>query len=283
MWGGVVDIKLLKSSILSNTIPKFLIFFVDEPALYRQYIHSISSTISRDYEIYSTAREAIYDIESNIKDDHIYVVFDDLKIVDEEIEKLKISNKNVIICFNSLLSDLPQGVASILKKYDKYFVTFNKIDKDTLLAYALKLCKNNKCSVDSGVLAKLIECCDYDLGIMINELNKIFLLEQSNSNLLVNYMIDEGFIDYRDVSLSRFVDCVVSKNKNSFLMYQKIEDSPITIITNIYNVSLNMLKQTRAVAYSRLMKICFELQKGIVDGTVDSKYAIKYLLLRWFS
>ena len=75
-----MNIKTLKTSILSNTIPKFLVFFVEEPTLYRQYLHSISSTLGKDYELYSTIKEAIYDIETGIKEDHIYVVFVDVSV-----------------------------------------------------------------------------------------------------------------------------------------------------------------------------------------------------------
>ena len=276
-----MDIKLLKSCIFSNTIPNFLVFFVEEPALYRQYLNSISNTLNKDYEIYDTAREAIYDIESNIKDDHIYLIFDDTKISGEELSKLLGSGKNVILCYNDISSS--QKLHGILSKYSSNVVEFRKIDRDTLLAYAIKLCKNNKCSVDTDVLIKLIDCCDCDLGIMINELNKIFLLEQSNSNLLVNYLINEGFIDYRDISLDRFVNSVISRDYDSFVVGQKIEDSPVTVLTAVYNSALNKLKSTRAIQYSKLMSLCFNIQKGILDGTIDSKYAIRYLLLRWFS
>lgn len=276
-----MDIKLLKSCIFSNTIPNFLVFFVEEPALYRQYLNSISNTLNKDYEIYDTAREAIYDIESNIKDDHIYLIFDDTKISGEELSKLLDSGKNIILCYNDISSS--QKLHGVLSKYSSNVVEFRKIDRDTLLAYAIKLCKNNKCSVDTDVLIKLIDCCDCDLGIMINELNKIFLLEQSNSNLLVNYLINEGFIDYRDISLDRFVNSVISRDYDSFVVGQKIEDSPVTVLTAVYNSALNKLKSTRAVQYSKLMGLCFNIQKGILDGTIDSKYAIRYLLLRWFS
>lgn len=276
-----MDIKLLKSCIFSNTIPNFLVFFVEEPALYRQYLNSISNTLNKDYEIYDTAREAIYDIESNIKDDHIYLIFDDVKISGEELSKLLDSGKNIILCYNDISSS--QKLHGVLSKYSSNVVEFRKIDRDTLLAYAIKLCKNNKCSVDTDVLIKLIDCCDCDLGIMINELNKIFLLEQSNSNLLVNYLINEGFIDYRDISLDRFVNSVISRDYDSFVIGQKIEDSPVTVLTAVYNSALNRLKSTRAIQYSKLMGLCFNIQKGILDGTIDSKYAIRYLLLRWFS
>lgn len=276
-----MDIKLLKSCIFSNTIPNFLVFFVEESALYRQYLNSISNTLNKDYEIYDTAREAIYDIESNIKDDHIYLIFDDTKISGEELSKLLDSGKNIILCYNDISSS--QKLHGVLSKYSSNVVEFRKIDRDTLLAYAIKLCKNNKCSVDTDILIKLIDCCDCDLGIMINELNKIFLLEQSNSNLLVNYLINEGFIDYRDISLDRFVNSVISRDYDSFVVGQKIEDSPVTVLTAVYNSALNKLKSTRAVQYSKLMGLCFNIQKGILDGTIDSKYAIRYLLLRWFS
>ena len=276
-----MDIKLLKSCIFSNTIPNFLVFLVEEPALYRQYLNSISNTLNKDYEIYDTAREAIYDIESNIKDDHIYLIFDDVKISEEELSKLLESDKNIILCYNNI--SLPQKIYDVINKHRNNIVEFRKIDKDTLLAYAIKLCKNNKCTVDTDTLIKLIECCNCDLGIMINELIKIFLLEQSNSNLLVNYLINEGFIDYRDISLDRFVSSVINRSCDSFIIEQKIEDSPVIILTAIYNSALNKLKSTRAVQYSKLMSLCFNIQKGILDGTIDSKYAIRYLLLRWFS
>ena len=276
-----MDIKLLKSCIFSNTIPNFLVFFIEEPALYRQYLNSISNTLNKDYEIYDTAREAIYDIESNIKDDHIYLVFDDVKVSEEELSKLLDSGKNVILCYNDISSS--QKLHGVLSKYSSNVVEFRKIDRDTLLAYAIKLCKNNKCTIDTDNLIRLIDCCNCDLGIMINELSKIFLLEQSNSNLLVNYLTNEGFIDYRDISLDRFVNSVINRDYDSFIIGQKIEDSPVTTLTAVYNSALNKLKSTRAIQYSKLMSLCFNVQKGILDGTLDAKYAIRYLLLRWFS
>ena len=277
----VMDIKLLKSSIFSNTIPKFLIFFVEEPALYRQYIHSISNTVCKDFEIYSSAKEVIYTIDSNIKDDCIYVIFDDLKISLDEMNRLASSGKNVIVCYNSPLSDIPQEVQNVLKKFNDNSVAFNKVDKDTILAYSLKLCKNNKCSVNTDVLIKLIDYCNCDLGIVMNELNKIFLLEQSNSNVLVNYLLNECFIDYRDVSVWKLVNLILDRNTESFSVCQEVDESPVTILTLLYNSAFNKLKETNAVAYSRLMKMCFSIQKGILDGTIEQEYALKYLMIRW--
>jgi hypothetical protein len=278
-----MNIKTLKASILSNTIPNFLIFFIEEPALYRQYIHSISSTLGKDYEIYSTVKEAIYDIETGIKEDHLYVVFDDVCVCEEEIAKIARFNKNVILCYNCKQSELNLKNPHSLDAYKNNFVSFYKLDKDTLLAYAIKLCKTNKCAIEQEILVRLIDCCNNDLGIMVNELDKIFILEQSNSNVLVNYLLNEGFIDYRDVSLEDFVSAVVGKDtKKSINMLRKIDDPPVTILMFIYNYALNMLKTSRNIDYVYLLKLCFSLQKGIIDGTVSSDYAIEYLLYRWF-
>ena len=278
-----MNIKTLKASILSNTIPNFLIFFIEEPALYRQYIHSISSTIGKDYEIYSTVKEAIYDIETGIKEDYIYVVFDDVEVSEEEINKVVGFNKNVILCYNCKQSDLKLKNIRNFDSYKSSFVSFYKLDKDTLLAYAIKLCKTKKCTIEQEILIRLIDYCNNDLGIMVSELDKIFILEQSNSNVLVNYLLNEGFIDYRDVALEDFVSAVVGTHKKQAMnMLRKIDDPPVTIIMSIYNYALYMFKTTRNIDYVKLLKLCFSLQKGIVDGTVSSSYAIEYLLCRWF-
>lgn len=278
-----MNIKTLKTSIFSNTIPNFLIFFIEEPALYRQYINSISSTLGKDYEIYATVKEAIYDIETGIKEDHIYLVFDDFGVSEEEVNKIVGFNKNVILCYNCKQSDLKLKNPRSLDLYKNNIVSFYKLDKDTLLAYAIKLCKTNKCTIEQEILTRLIDCCNNDLGIMVSELDKIFILEQSNSNVLVNYLLNEGFIDYRDVVLADFVGAVVRKDKDAVRMYNRIEDPAITVLIFIYNYAIERLKTTRNNAYVELLKICFNLQKGIVDGTINSSYAIKYLLSRWLS
>ncbi len=278
-----MNIKTLKTSILSNTIPKFLVFFVEEPTLYRQYIHSIASTLGKDYEIYTTVKEAIYDIETGIKEDRVYVIFDDVSVCEEEVTKIVGFNKNVILCYNCKQSELKLKNPHSLDAYKNNFVSFYKLDKDTLLAYATKLCKTNKCTIEQEVLVRLIDCCNNDLGIMIGELDKIFILEQSNSNVLVNYLLNEGFVDYRDVALADFVGAVVRKDKEAIKMYQKIDEPPVTVLVVIYNYALDRLKVTRNNEYVKLLKLCFNLQKGIVDGTISSNYALRYLMYRWLS
>ena len=277
----MMDITVLKSSIFSNTVPKFMIFYVEEPALYKQYKTSIGNTVGLDYEVYLTVKEAIYDIESNIKDNHIYLVLDDVGVDSESIEKLLKYGKNVILCYNSKKSDIPKKAFQVLEKYDSYSVSFEKTDKNTLLAYAIKLCKKNKCAIEQELLIKLIECCNCDLGILVNELDKIFTLEQSNSNVLASYMINNGFIDYRDISMWGFINSFINKEKDCVYMSTRLSDSPVTLLTCIYNTALQKLKTTRLIQYSKLMKMCFNIQKGILDGILDSRYAIKYLMMWW--
>lgn len=272
-----MDIKLLKSSILSNAIPNFMIFYIEEVALYRQYIKTISSTLNKEYKIYSNVNEIIYDIETNIKEDYVYVTFDDIKIDEATIDYLIKLNKNIILCYNK------DCKFDLLKKYNKYLVKFNKLDKETLLAYGQKLCKNNKCSISQENIIKLIDYCNNDLGIFLNELEKIFLLEQENSNVLVEYLLNEGFIDYRDANIWKFIYLVIKKNTEAFNYLLKLNDSPVTIIQNIYTSALKELKNSRNNNYIKLLNLCFNVHKGILDGSFDSTYAIKYILLRWFS
>lgn len=271
-----MDIKLLKSSILSNTIPNFIIFYIEEVALYKQYIKSIANTLNKEYKVYKNVKEILYDIESGIKDDCIYVTFDDVEITESVVEDLIHLNKNIILCYSN-------NKFNLLKKYDKYVVKFNKLSKETLLAYGLKLCKNNKCSITQDNIIKLIEYCNNDLGIFLNELDKIFLLEQENSNVLVEYLLNEGFIDYRDINIWKFIYFVIKKDKRAFDYFLKLDESPVTIIHNIYSQALNELKNSRNNDYIKLLKLCFKVSKGILDGSFDSEYAIKYILLGWFS
>ena len=69
-----MDIKLLKTDILSNNIPNFLIFEVYEYALAEQYIDYISSTINKPIKLYYSSKEVIYDIETNLKEDYLYII-----------------------------------------------------------------------------------------------------------------------------------------------------------------------------------------------------------------
>ena len=274
-----MDIKLLKTDILSNNIPNFLIFEVYEYALAEQYIDYISSTINKPIKLYYSSKEAIYDIETNLKEDYLYIIYNDKSVIsDEDIVKALINSKRNIIVYYTELDKR----SSFYKNNKNYIVEFKKLDKNTLLAYAIKLCKDKKCSIDQGKLITLIEYCNNDLGILINELDKIFTLEQENSNVLAKYLLEEGFIDYRETNIFDFINLILNKDKKAFEYYLRINESPVNILINLFNISKKRFISSRNLFYKDVMKLSYNLYCRILSGTIDSSYSIKYLMLKVF-
>ena len=274
-----MDIKLLKTDILSNNIPNFLIFEVYEYALAEQYIDYISSTINKPIKLYYSSKEVIYDIETNLKEDYLYIIYNDKSVIsDEDIVKALINSKRNIIVYYTELDKR----SSFYKNNKNYIVEFKKLDKNTLLAYAIKLCKDKKCSIDQGKLITLIEYCNNDLGILINELDKIFTLEQENSNVLTKYLLEEGFIDYRETNIFDFINLILNKDKKAFEYYLRINESPVNILINLFNISKKRFISSRNLFYKDVMKLSYNLYCRILSGTIDSSYSIKYLMLKVF-
>lgn len=274
-----MDIKLLKTDILSNNIPNFLIFEVYEYALARQYIDYISNTINKPKKFYYSAKEVIYEIETNLKEDNLYIIYNDKLVIadDNLIKKLIDSKRNVIVYFSEL-----DKRSTFYKNNEKSIVSFQKLDKYTLLAYAEKLCKDHKCSIEQNKLMKLIEYCNNDLSILLNELDKIFTLEQENSNVLTQYLLDEGFIDYRETNIFDFINLILNRNTEAFSYYLRVNESEVTILINLFNMSKRRFMSSRNLFYKDIMKLSYKLYCEILDGTINSSYVISYLLMRIF-
>lgn len=275
-----MDIKLLKSDILSNNIPKFLIFIEEEPALSRQYIHSISNTLNKAYKYYDTADAVIYDVSTDLRNDYVYIIYNDDKSLKNSayIDALVQTGRNIIMCFPSIDKN-----SSVYKEYKKYFVFFEKLDEDSLLAYAIKKCKDNNCSIEQNRLVELVRHCNCDLGALLNELEKIFILGQENSNVLVDYMLENGFPDYRQTDMFEVINKMLRKDYSAFKDLMKIDVSVVTVVFNMYNSARNYLLKTRNPFYSRVMKTCYEIYNGIIDGTMSQTYALQYLLFKIYS
>jgi hypothetical protein len=116
----------------------------------------------------------------------------------------------------------------------------------------------------------------------LNELDKIFILEQENSNVLTQYLLDEGFIDYRETNIFDFINLILNKDKRAFEYNLRINESPVNILINLFNMSKKRLFTSRNLFYKDIMKLSYKLYCGILDGTINSSYVIEYLLLRLF-
>ena len=270
-----MDIKLLKSDILTNNVPKFLIFIEEEPALSKQYITYISNTLNKAYRYYSTADEVIYEATTNMREDFVYVIYNDQKVITNPkyTAELASLNRNIIVCFPDI-----DKTSEFYKSNKSNIVIFERLDKYSLLAYAQKQCANKKITVDQSKLEQIIECCDCRLGALNNELEKIFILQQSNSNILVDYLLQNGFPDYRSVNIFDFINQVLACDKRAFKTALKIDDSPVGIIYALYNSARKKLLASRNQFYGTVMEVCYKVYNGIIDGTFSDRYALAYLL-----
>lgn len=269
-----MELKILKASIISNNIPRFLIFHVKEPTLAKQYITSISNSLNKPYKYYDSIESVIYDIETNVKEDYVYVIFNPKEGLNEGLfNRLILLGKNVILYYSEINTRL-----NIYKNYNHYVVDFNPIDPNTMLAYVQKVLKDNNVTVNQDKVINLIDCCNSDLGMVLNELDKIITLEQSHSNLLFDYMANNGFSDYRQVNVFRFINKIINRDKSVLSDLSKLEDSPITVFINLYNTARNSFLKTRQIYYVNIMKKCAKYHGAILAGEMSDEYAIKLLI-----
>lgn len=273
-----MEIKLLKTDIKSNMIPKVLIFTGEEQALAKQYIESISSTLNKYAKYYDSADAVLVETSTNLREDFLYIILNDNNILKNPryIEGLSKTNRNVIIYFTNKLDE------TFVKNNKELIVDFKKLDKYTLLAYITKKLSDNKIVIEQEDLLKLIDYCDYDLGICLNELDKIICLGQSNSTNLLEYMYNHDFPDYRKLDTMKVAQKILNRDKSAYTDVTKLNDSVITILTILYNQARYMLTTTNNNYYSNILKLCYTLDSGIKDGTVNSESTLDYLLLEIF-
>lgn len=271
-----MDIKSLKEHILQNNIPNVLIFIGDEQALIAQYIKTISSTLGKYYKYYDTADSVLYETTTNLKNDYLYIILNDYSILKNTnyIQELKNTNRNIIIYFTDF--DTKQ---QFYKDFKNDITIFNKLDKYTIVAYLQKLLNDNKLELATDKLIELVEYCDCNLGICLNELDKIITIGQNKCDLLTDYILNNGFPDYRKLNIFSFVQKILNKDLTLFNDLQKLNESTITIMSLLYNQAKNRLDKTNDLRYANIMQLISKLDKNIKDGKISDEYALDYLIL----
>jgi DNA polymerase III delta subunit len=258
-------------------IPNFLIFVGEEQALARQYIESISSTLNKYYKYYDSADEVLYETSTNLREDFVYVVFNDEKVLKNlnYVTELIKTGRTIILYFTEYDSK-----ESLFKTYKDYVVDFKKLDKYTILAYLMKRLKDSKIDVDQEKVEELVDCCECNLGICLNELDKIISLGQTSSNMLFDYMLENGFSDYRKVNVYKFIQKIVDGNLSAFDDLIKLDESIVGVLTLLHKSARKKLETYTDSRYVDIMKTCSMLDSSIKDGTLSDKYVLDYLLLR---
>ena len=272
-----MDINFLKNSIKTNMIPNLLIFVGEEQALSKQYIVSISNTLNKHYKYYNSADEVLYETSTNLKEDFIYIIFNDDKILKnlKYVEELINTNRNIILYFTEYDSK-----DSLFKTYKDNVVEFKRLNKYTIVAYLMKKLDIAKIEVAQEKIEQLVDFCNCDLGICLNELDKIITLGQTNSNMLFDYMLNNGFSDYRKVNVYKFVQKIINKDFSAFNDCIKLNESIVGILTLIHKSSRKKLELSYDNYYIDLMKMCFKLDTCIKDGTLNDSYILDYFMLK---
>lgn len=272
-----MDLRLLKADIQSNSVPTFLIFVDEEPTLCKQYIQFISDTLNKPYRYYDKADEVLYDIDTNIKDDYLFIINGDDKVIKnpsyvEEFKKRK--ERTIIYLIHSV-----DKRTEFYKKNSKLVVEFPKLDKYTILAYLENMLKDGKVAVEEKKLLTLIDRCDCNLGECINEADKIIALGQTDSNLLCDYMEKDGFSDYRKTNIFELIEKILHKDPTAFDDLERLYDSPVLVLYNLYFRARQVFLSTKMNGFASVMKLCRGVYEDLVNGRIGDKYALKYLML----
>ena len=120
-----MDIKVLKSSILSVNVPSFLIFVNEEQALAKQYIETMANTLGKAPKYYFDVNTVIRDLEDNSESGastHLNIIYD--SSICSNFEKYMnyfannlANNQNVIILLPSI-----DKRTEFYKKYKKPYI-----------------------------------------------------------------------------------------------------------------------------------------------------------------
>ena len=274
-----MEIKDLKNNILKNSIPNLLIFKVEEPVLARQFITQMSSTLNKYPRYFDRADEVLYEIKTNIKSDYLYIILNDPMILKnpDYIEQLKNPDRNVIVYFTELDSK-----SDFYKNNKDCIVDFKHLTKPTIIAYIMTILQKNKIAIQQEQAEQLVDKCNCNYSLCCNEVEKIITLGQSNSNLLMDYMLKNGFSDYRHTNIFSFVQGILNKDINVFDSKNRLDDSVISLLCILYKQAKNRLQASNGtdIRLVDIMQLCSKIDAGIKDATFNADYALNYLLLK---
>lgn len=276
-----MEIKELKDSILKSNIPNLLVFKVEEPVLARQFINQMSTTLNKYPKYYDKADEVLYEIKTNIKSDFLYIILNDPLVLKnpEYLKELNSPERNIIVYYTELDSK-----SGFYKNNKDLIVDFKHLTKPTIIAYIMTVLQKNKITIQQEQAEQLVDKCNCNYSLCCNEIEKIITLGQANSNLVMNYMLENGFSDYRHTNMFSFVQGILNKDIKVFDSKNRLDDSVISLLYTLYKQTKDRLQATNGMdaRLVDIMQLCSKIDAGIKDATLNADYALDYLLLRVF-
>lgn len=272
-----MDIRTLKASIATNSIPKFMVFDAVNSLLCKQYLTSISDTLGKHYKYYDTADEVLYETTTNLREDYLYIILNDDKVLGNPnyVAELIKTDRNIILYYTNL-----DNQSTFYKTNKEHIVEFKQLDKYTIVVYLMKQLEKNKIEVEQSKIETLVDYCNCDLGCCMNELDKIIVLGQTNSNALFNYMMEKGFSDYRQTNIFNFVYKILNNDKSVFDDATRLDENFVGLLVLLYKNARTKLISTDKKRYAEIMQLCYRLDSCIKDGRLKDTYLLDYLLLK---
>jgi DNA polymerase III delta subunit len=93
-------------------------------------------------------------------------------------------------------------------------------------------------------------------------------------------MLNNNFPDYRKVNMFKFIYKILDKDTSLYAEQIKLNDTLISIVTNLYNNAKSRLEKTNNLKYANILKLCSEIDSSIKDGSISDAYALDYLLIK---
>lgn len=282
----MIDVKTLKGSIHSGSIPKFLIFIAEDPAFAKQYIDAISQSLRKPSSYYTTADEVIYDCSTGIIDDKLFVITYDNRVLDNDkyVNALQGLGKNIIVLFTEINE---KKYKKFLSDYDKFIVRFAKLDTYSLISYAEIQCKAHAIALEQDKIKKLVEYCNNDFGCFKNELEKIFLLNLDKPEFLNRYIDQDGFSDYRKGDAETLLQKILDNKVNdAFVYYNKFNDTcdnTIMLFYKLYSSARTLFTKTGKNYYARIIYLINEIYIQVINGTYKEETAFNYFMVKLWS
>ena len=226
-----MKLEELKRDIENNTVTdNLLIFKCDIRFIPLQYVHEIGKIKNKNITFVDTIEEFPHNTSNlfGFVDDNLYVY------VCDKLDKLELTNyKNCVI---------------ICEKIDKsinsdYVINVPKLEQWQVKDYVYSICDG----VDSRLLDKLIEICNYDIYRLDNEIQKLLAFNSSDRNIILSEMFDSGsFYELIDYTIWNLSNAIIKKDINSLsAIYEKlpyIDVEPVGLVTVLYNNFKNILQ-----------------------------------------
>ena len=259
--------KILTAPPLAHKeIPNVMIFIENEPINAKAYVNLIGKKLCLPVEIYDSADNAIYDIETGLCGSHICYILNDEKII---------KNRAYLTAFVELGEFFIVGFDGVkipenfLRDNAQFIYTFEKGSLDTLTNYVKKKIGN---VVSDTNIHDFVECSDYKLSQINNELDKAV-----TDGDIASFFSQKRYTDIRTIDNMTVMQMILNRDKRYLSYLPYLTANAVGSVLALYTMSRKRFLLSNDTYYAKLMNLCFKAHSSIIDGTMSSENAIKRL------